>query len=142
MLNLYQYHDKPKTLANYERAKTQVPEVVWESCGTDEQLRALEHLWAQNPKLAYVYTLFVRKRAWPEGSEAEKTMARDGRYAYRYARDVLKAPFPAGEPAIARDAIWAPIYARYVLELDDEYAKTWGADYLEQHGSGPHQPNA
>jgi hypothetical protein len=113
MLNLYQYHDKPQALVKYEQARTQVPQMAWEFARTDDQKRASEYLWAQDPKLAYLY-----------------------------ANNVLHGPFPAGEPAIAQDPDWAYYYALFVLELHDEQAKTWGPEYLnKRHEQGP-RPNA
>ena len=165
MLNLYKFYNKPQALANYEQAKTQVPRIAWELAHTYQQKQALEHLWAQDPALAYRYALTL-KGPWPEGSEGERAIAQDAEIAYGYARYVIKGPwppgeqaiaqdpdwaylyannvlhgpFPAGEPAIARDRGWAYIYAHQMLKLPIAQADTWGEDYLEQHGSGQ-QPN-
>ena len=170
MLNLYKFYNKPQALANYEQAKTQVPRIAWELAHTYQQKQALEHLWAQDPALAYryaltlkgpwpegsegeraiaqkaywayVYALRVLGKPWPQGSEAETVIAQDPEWALDYARRVLRGRFRKGEPAIARDRGWAYIYAWEVLNLRDyRKAETWGADYLEQHGSGQ-QPNA
>ena len=65
MLNLYRYHTQPQTLAHYEEARTSVPEM-----------------------------------------------------AYQYASEVLNGRFPAGEAAIARDAKWAYWYAHDILNKD------------------------
>ena len=42
--------------------------------------------------------------------------AMQSRYAYRYARDVLKGPFPEGESIIATDAFHSYDYAKNVLQ--------------------------
>ena len=45
----------------------------------------------------------------------EEMIAQDTAYSYDYARDVLKAPFPLGEEAIASSSL-AFQYAKYVLK--------------------------
>ena len=46
----------------------------------------------------------------------EDAIAKDAWYAYFYARDVLKGPFPLGEEAISKDPDYAHYYARHVLK--------------------------
>jgi len=142
MLNPYQYHANPKTLAKYEQAKTQVPDIAWVLTRTLKQKQALEHLWAQYPKWAFTYAHEVLQEPWPPGSEAERVIAQDAKWAYAYAKEMLHGPWPEAEPAIARKADRAYLYARWVLGLPKDQARNWGADYLKRHGSGPHQPNA
>jgi len=141
MLNLYNFYSEPESLANYEQAKTQVPLVAWDLANTDEQKRALGHLWAQDPKLAYDYASTVLHGRFLAG---EPAIARNSAWAYYYAWNVLEKPWPPGSKAIetiARDTYYSDEYAREVLELSGEDAKKWGAGYLEQHGLEPHQPN-
>ena len=76
---------------------------------------ALENriLVSKNAQWAYKYVLNVLKAPWPAG---EPAIAKDTRSAYDYAHYVLKAPWPAGEPAIAKDAHRAFEYARFLLK--------------------------
>ena len=106
MLNLYQYHTQPQTLAHYEEARTSVPEI------------------------AYEYARWVLNGRFPGG---EPAIAQDAQWAYEYAQDVLKGRFPAGEAAIAQDAQWAYEYAQDVLKLPSDQARTWGQEYLDKH---------
>jgi hypothetical protein len=165
MINLYKFYIEPESLANYEQAKTQVPDLAWGLARTLEQKQALEHLWTRDPKRAYIYARDWLRRPWPPGEQAiaqdseiayeyaryvikglwppgERAIAQDATWAFTYAHEVLKGRFTKGEPTIARDRGWAYIYAHQVLKLPIAQAETWGADYLEQHGLEPHQPNA
>ena len=42
----------------------------------------------------------------------------DAHYAFFYARDVLKGPFPAGEEVLAKNETYSQRYADNVLEAD------------------------
>jgi hypothetical protein len=68
---------------------------------------------AKDPKYAYYYADEVLGGPFPLG---EPAIAKDAYWAYPYARNVLKKPFPLGEPAIAKNAIDAYPYARYILK--------------------------
>ena len=60
-----------------------------------------------------------KPQATPEGAFTGKSLAvlaTDAIHSYRYARDVLKAPFPLGEKAIATNAKYSFLYARDVLK--------------------------
>lgn len=63
---------------------------------------------AQNSDLALKYAKEIIKGPFPE---AEKWIARVPRLAVEYAKKCLKGPFPLAEPEIARDAYWACDYA-------------------------------
>lgn len=45
----------------------------------------------------------------------EAALAKDPKYAYMYALDILKGPFKAGELAIATDPVFAFWYAKDVV---------------------------
>ena len=86
MLNPYKFHSQPQQLMGYAESSTKIPEIAWDQFNTtNEQKRKLEHLWAQYAK-----------------------------YAYLYARQVIKKPWPPGEAAIAADAYFAKEYQKYV----------------------------
>jgi len=54
-----------------------------------------------NPKYAYYYARDIIKGRWPEGEDAIK---QDVYYAYHYAEGVIKGRWPEGEDAIKQDA--------------------------------------
>ena len=64
------------------------PELAWEKYKDNpEELKKREHLWVTNPEWAYYYALEVLKKPFPLG---EAAIASDPYYAYSYARDVLE----------------------------------------------------
>jgi hypothetical protein len=68
---------------------------------------------AKDTRYAYFYAHDILKGPFPLG---EPAIAKDTTYAYWYARDVLKGPFPLGEPEIAEDQVRSFYYARNILE--------------------------
>lgn len=55
---------------------------------------------------------FFEKDGWPK---LEERINDWGEMAYWYALNVLNGPFPAGERAIARHAMWSYLYAKHVI---------------------------
>ena len=47
---------------------------------------------------------------------AEPTIAKAPHWAYMYALDVIKGPWPEAEPYIMKNAYWAYMYARVILK--------------------------
>jgi len=71
----------------------------------------------QIPQLAYEEALKTYIKTHERSPELEPVIARDSLYAYLYAQDVLgHKRFPEGEKAIAKDPRQAYFYAAYVLE--------------------------
>ena len=62
------------------------------------------------PKDYYELALQTHSR-----SKCEHIIAQSSEYAYRYARNFLKAPFPLGEKAISENPDYSRCYARFVL---------------------------
>ena len=90
------------------------PELAWEKYADNpEELKKREHLWVTNPVYAYRYARHVLKEPFPLG---EAAIASSPEYAYAYARWVLKKPFPLGEKAIASHPDYAYLYALDVLK--------------------------
>ncbi len=87
-MNLYKLHANPESLDHYDVAHDKVPAVFW-------------HKYGNNPK---------------ELKKREAALAKDPKYAFAYARNVLKEPWPAGEAAIAKIPEYAFAYARDVLK--------------------------
>lgn len=64
--------------------------------------------------IAALYAYAVKtKRRW---SEAEPYVLKDPKYAYYYARYVIKGPWPEAEPCVLKDPWYAYLYARSVIE--------------------------
>jgi hypothetical protein len=113
-VNLYKLHARPEELDHHDQAFERVPELAWEKYEDDpDELKKREKLWARDPWTAYKYA-FRLKKSFPAG---EAAIAKDAMAAYYYAYYVLKKePFPAGEAAIAKDAASAYRYASDVLK--------------------------
>ena len=54
------------------------------------------------PKIAYNLATALYAASGECDTRLESVIAQDTYYAYIYAADVIKAPFPEGEPAILR----------------------------------------
>jgi hypothetical protein len=77
------------------------------------KLKELELEIAKDPKWAYEYALNVIKGRFELG---EPVIAKDAKLAYNYALNIIKGRFPLGEPAIAKDLKYAYWYARDVIK--------------------------
>ena len=84
--------------------------------------QALESKVIINPKWAYWYARDVMKQRWPE---AEPTIRTDPQWAYGYARSVMKQRWPEAEPTIRTDPAWAYWYAMDVMKLNEMQARKW-----------------
>ena len=107
-MNLHNLHNDPKSL-DYIDDVDMVPTLF---CPAEDK-RQYEKLWARNPKTACLYSCWIIKKPFPLG---ESAIAKEARYSYWYARDVLGAAFKLGEPAIATDDCYSHWYARDVLK--------------------------
>jgi hypothetical protein len=63
------------------------------------------------PFWAYWFAKNVIKGPWPEGEDA---ISKDTYFSYQYAKEVFKGPFPKGEKAISKDAFWSSRYNDYI----------------------------
>jgi hypothetical protein len=70
-----------------------------------------ENLFATNCEYALAYALLIKKRF----AQGEEVISKHCHVSYRYARFVVRGPFPLGEPAIAQDAEFSFYYAKQVL---------------------------
>ena len=117
MLNPYLYHSQPQQLMGYADATNKIPSIAWEMADlgpeTNAKKRELEHLWAKDPNLAYLYARYVIKKPWPPG---EAAIAKYPYWAYQYAKNIIREPWPPGEAAIAGSADLAYLYARDVIK--------------------------
>ena len=113
-MDLYKYHSNPETLDRYAERDQIVPERIYEIAKSGQKLtKTQEDALAKSPKYAFYYAFNVLKKPFPAG---EAAIAKDEYFAYRYAFNVLKKPFPAGEAAIAKNTHYAYQYAIDVLK--------------------------
>lgn len=97
----------------YKQALETSPQLAWRKYGREpKELKKREHLWAKSAETAYYYADHLGRR-FPAG---EPAISKDPLWAFYYARNVIKKRFPAGEEAIASDPQWAYEYARQVIK--------------------------
>lgn len=112
-MNLYNFHSNPELLDHHDKSFDQVPHLVWEKYKRNPvELKKREDALAKNAQYAFAYAADIIKGPFPEGEDA---IAKDAQYAYLYAKCV-KGPFPKGEDAIAKTATWSYHYAKDVLD--------------------------
>lgn len=112
-MNLYNLHTNPESLPGYDIASESIPALAWGIFEFEpEEMKKREHLWVQDPKYAYLYARHIIKNRFPEG---EAAIAKKPHYAYSYAAHVTHKRFPEGEPAIARNAYYSYHYAANIL---------------------------
>ncbi|MEM4511424.1 MAG: hypothetical protein QXD25_01275 [Nanopusillaceae archaeon] len=73
----------------------------------------LEEVIVKDPWLSYKYARDILKGPFPKG---EDTMAQDPECSYLYAKDVIKGPFPKGEDTIAKNPWNSYNYALNILK--------------------------
>ena len=118
-MNLYNFHTVPESLLQYKTVSETNLHIFWDKYRNNkEELKKREKYIAADAEYAFYYARDVLKGPFPAG---EVAIARDAEYAKDYAEYVLKGPFPAGEAAIAKDAGYAKDYAEYVLKADFYY---------------------
>ena len=101
MINLYQYHKKPKMLDQYENRLTIVPELAYyHAKKTKQRFPAGETAIMKNPRSAYGYAINIINDRW---QEAEPSIMKSPINAHWYARDIIKGRWPEAEPYIMKD---------------------------------------
>jgi hypothetical protein len=113
-MNIYKFHTNPESLDHYEERLTRVP------------------------KLAYEHAKKLGRR-FPEG---EAVIAKDAKWSYWYAREIIKGRFPEGEAAIAKHAGASFEYAYYLkkrfpmgeseIAKDAYYAYHYAVDVIKK----------
>ena len=91
---------------------TSIPYLIKQLRSPDPALER-QILVSKNAEWAYKYARNVLKAPWPA---VEPVIAQNAEWALYYALNVLNAPWPAAEPVIAQNAQWAFWYALGVLE--------------------------
>ena len=113
-IDLYKFHSNPETLHGYDRADEIVSERIYDIAKSGKKLTdKQEDVIAKDPKYAFKYAINILKNSFLKGEDA---IAKDPSYAYEYAISVLKKPFPKGEDLIAKYAGYAYYYAYNVLK--------------------------
>jgi lambda repressor-like predicted transcriptional regulator len=98
--------------ARAEAKITSIPYLIRKALTPDPALER-QILVSKNAQWAYKYAGNVLRAPWPAG---EPVIAQNAQWAYLYALGVLKKRFPAAEPVIAQNAEWAFWYAQDVLK--------------------------
>jgi hypothetical protein len=99
-MNLYDLHSEPKSLDHYDAVHDKLPSVFWAKYKSNPaELKKREQYIAASVLYSYKYAGEVLKGAFKAG---EAAIARDAPYSYMYAEYVLNGPFKIGEPAIAK----------------------------------------
>ena len=88
------------------------PEEAYERIQAGDKDPMLVDAVASDAKYAYLYARYIIKGRFPKG---EKAIASDPEYAYWYAFYVIKDRFPEGEKVIASSPFYAYWYARDVI---------------------------
>ena len=118
-MNLFAFHASPSSLLHHDAAHDSVPKLFWKKYkDNQEELKKREAAIAKDPEYAYAYAKDVLKSPWPKG---EAAIAKDAHCAQWYANDVLKGPWPKGEAAIAENAHYSRSYAQVILKADFYY---------------------
>ena len=114
-MNLYKLHSKPESLDHYETVSNSNPDIFWDKYKNNpEELKKREKYIAKSTKYAYKYASEVLKGPFPAG---EEIISKDIYFALEYAKYVLKGKkFPAGEEAISNDEQYSYLYARDILK--------------------------
>lgn len=111
-LDLYKFYSKPEELLGYDQSKN-FPWNILDLAKRGVKLsnEQVNNL-ASDPRYAYHYAQEVFRRPWPPG---ERAIAGSPTWAYWYAYAVIKRPWPPGEAAIASNPRYAYMYAKFVI---------------------------
>jgi hypothetical protein len=109
---LFNLYNKPEEMAGYEN-RFRIPKLAYEWCLKHGRNNELERHIATDPKWAYHYARYIIKGRWPEG---ETVIATDPVNAYLYACMLIKDRWAEAESTIATDPQLAYYYARYVIK--------------------------
>ena len=113
-MNLYKLHANPKDLDLHDEAHEKAPHVFWDKYwDKPAELKKREAAIAKDAFYSYKYAKYVLKGPFPAG---EPAIAKSAKYSYMYAKHVVNGPFPAGEAAIAKDGYYSQMYAYIILK--------------------------
>ena len=113
-MNIYNLHNQPESLHKHAIAQETVPKLIWHKYQNNlTKLKDYEDILAKSPEFAFHYAWQVLKKPFPKG---EPAIAKDPKYTVKYAEYVLDGPFKLGEPNIAKDVRLSFFYARDVLK--------------------------
>ena len=113
-MNLYDLHSNPEELHGYSTREYKIPELAFNLAVNRPGLRPkLEPYIMKDPKWAYWYAKSILKSPWPE---AEPVIIKDPTVAADYAIFILRRPWPEAEPYIMKNAFHAWLYASQMLK--------------------------
>ena len=138
-MNLYNLHSEPESLNFYEKVSETNPDVFLDRYKDNkEELKKREKHIAKSAVYAFRYVRDVLKAPFPLG---ETVIAKNAEFSY-YAMEVLKGPFPLCEATIAKDGQLAYYYADSILKGpfpagEEAIAKSAEHSYYFAAGNGP-----
>jgi hypothetical protein len=111
-MDLYSLHIEPHALHGHASAYDTVPSLVWARYKFDNaKLKENENIFAKDAQCAYEYARKMCQR-FPKG---EAAIAKSALFSFKYAM-IVNERFPKGEDAIAKDAYLALQYAYEILK--------------------------
>ena len=111
-MNIYELHSRPEELEGYAERMYHVPEIAYIRLEHfPDDERAIDCI-AKDAKWSYWYAKDILHGRFPAG---EPEIAKNAGMSYNYALDVIKGRFPAGEPELAKNIYLAGRYAVDVI---------------------------
>ena len=92
-MNLYNYHNEPESLINYDEAHEKMPFFILKRYTSRDDYREREQAFTHEAEYAYKYAKAVKRGRFPEGEDA---ISKSIRYSKLYAK-VINDSFPEGE---------------------------------------------
>lgn len=121
-MNLYDFHDDPKSLKHHDTAHDAVPTLIWSKfqnglLSRNEMLQ-YRSVFAKKGTPAWIMTQYALAVLGPgkRFEEAEDEIAKDAYAAYSYSNNSIRGPWKKGEAAISKDPTWALQYALNIKE--------------------------
>ena len=114
-MNLYNFYKNPEELNGYEDRIYHVPVLAFVELLSKSKAKdkdKLEDAVAKSPEWSSKYAQRTNK-PFPKGEDA---IGKNAMYSFEYARDILDGPFPKGEDAISKHTSAAFYYATNVLK--------------------------
>lgn len=112
-LNIYKFYKEPKKLKFYDSIDI-IPDVFFEKYDKNvDELKKREKFILKSSKYAYLYAKTVIKGRW---EDAEPYIAKNYLYAFLYAKEVIQDRWPEAEKYIFDTPYYAYWYAKDVIK--------------------------
>lgn len=111
-MNIYSLYENPLKLIYNNIADKFIPILIWEKYEYNlDELERKERFLAKDAKCVFLYALKIKK-PFPLG---EEVISKNAHFAFLYAKEILNNVFPLGEAIISRCPYYALWYAKYVI---------------------------